>query len=118
MLREEVKRWQKSYTIANNGVDPARVPTSNLDMDGEGVHKVLENKFGKLDSMEYEGFKELESEQEDRLKKFYNASIQKQETLKKSQVLSDREKEKQWFNENQAAIEKKYDVYSGRTKEY
>jgi hypothetical protein len=118
LMREELTRWKKAFTISNSALDPPKVPVSNLDFEGGAVKNVLQKKFGTANTIEYKEFKELEADQDDRLKKFYNDSITKQETIKKSQMFEDREKEKQWFNASQTVQDKQYAAYDASNKNY
>jgi hypothetical protein len=118
LMREELTRWKKAFTISNSALDPPKVPVSNMDFEGGAVKDVLQKKFGTLETVKYKEFKELEADQDDRLKKFYNDSISKQDTIRKSQMLEDRQKEKQWFNANQTVQDKRYQAYDVRNKGY
>jgi hypothetical protein len=75
LMREELARWKKAFTISNSALDPPKVPVSNMDFEGGAVKDVLEKKFGSVETVQYKEFKELEADQDDRLKKFYNDSI-------------------------------------------
>jgi hypothetical protein len=68
LMREELTRWKKAFTISNSALDPPQGPSIKYGFRGRRCQGCSTKKFGTLETVQYKQFKELEADQDDRLK--------------------------------------------------